>query len=794
MTALTGTVGDLVGVEIVPSGGDTAAFNALAALALRDNPRRAHLIVSKVLAKHIPVAPRKVLEIGYQLGDAVADLLHRPGTGALVIGYCETATGLGHAVADRLDMTYLHTTRRAHPTLPVEAQFDEEHSHAVAHLVQPAPGISLRGDGPLVLVDDELTTGRTALNTIEALHARFRRRTYVIAVIIDARSPEARATFEARVAALGVDVRVAALHAIQILVPADAIERAVVARPLLVPGASPPEGPLADVRVHHGWWPPGVPVTARHGMDRDETAKLVAEAATIAERLSIEMAALPPSASVLVLGTEELVYLPTHVAAELATRLPDAVVVAQSTTRSPVYASDDPRYGVRRTSSFAAPDDPSRQAHVHNLMDPAAVPPAGSSWAQMRHDHIVVVVDAPAEACRPLVEALKPYAGVVHLVPVGLPVARRSAQPGAFGSYEAEDVTWLLTDLSDLPLERGTEDREEAIQAGFHYSEMLPIEYEPSDQYVALFHRALRASADRLAISVGIVGELIWDAHGSDEQPPVLVSLARAGTPVGILLRRYYARTRRVSASHYTISIIRGRGIDQVALATILARHPAESVAFVDGWTGKGAIQRQLTEAVALWKVDHPEHDALDDRLAVLADPGFCTPLHGTRDDFLIPSACLNSTVSGLVSRTVYRTDLIGSGMYHGAKYYAAWHEADLSRFYVDTIAARFAKVGPAIAAGHVGHGVDRTPTWEQWAALVSIAREHGITDINLVKPGVGETTRVLLRRVPWRVLVRPDRVDDLAHVLMLAEARNVAVVEVPDLTYSCVGLIRQVR
>jgi len=49
----------------------------------------------------------------------------------------------------------------------------------------------------------------------------------------------------------------------------------------------------------------------------------------------------------------------------------------------------------------------------------------------------------------------------------------------------------------------------------------------------------------------------------------------------------------------------------------------------------------------------------------------------------------------------------------------------------------------------------------------------------------------VLLRRVPWQVLVRPDREADLAHVRMLAAARGVPVVEVPDLPYSCVGLIR---
>lgn len=30
----------------------------------------------------------------------------------------------------------------------------------------------------------------------------------------------------------------------------------------------------------------------------------------------------------------------------------------------------------------------------------------------------------------------------------------------------------------------------------------------------------------------------------------------------------------------------------------------------------------------------------------------------------------------------------------------------------------------------------------------------YKISDVNLIKPGVGETTKVLLRRVPWMILV----------------------------------------
>ncbi len=50
----------------------------------------------------------------------------------------------------------------------------------------------------------------------------------------------------------------------------------------------------------------------------------------------------------------------------------------------------------------------------------------------------------------------------------------------SFGSYPAEDVAWLLKDLSHVRLEAPTEEREAAIQAGrAHYAESLPVEYQP---------------------------------------------------------------------------------------------------------------------------------------------------------------------------------------------------------------------------------------------------------------------------------------------------------------------------
>jgi phosphoribosyl transferase-like protein/phosphoribosyltransferase-like predicted ribonucleoside biosynthesis protein len=411
---LSGTVADLLGVRV--EGPGRTAFPAWAGLALRDNPRRAHLVVSRVLGKHVPAAPGDVLDAGAAVGDAVAALLGPGEPAGLVIGYCETATGLGHAAAARLGATYLHTTRRVHPDVPVAARFEEEHSHAVAHALQPAGGVSLAGEGPLVLVDDELTSGRTALNTIAELHARFPRPRYVVAALLDARTPQLRAAFAERAAGLGVRVDVACVLAAQLTLPGDVLDRAATARAALPPAAPPPSGPPGAVVEHPGLWPADVPTTARHGMTPAGTARLVAAADTVATRLA---PALSGSRGVLVLGTEELMHAPAVLGDRLAARLPGTPVLLQSTTRSPVHAADDPGYAVRRTVAFPAPDDPGRRSLVHNLTDPAAVPPADRPWAELRADDLVVVVDAPTANCAGLVAALRPYAArAVHLVVV----------------------------------------------------------------------------------------------------------------------------------------------------------------------------------------------------------------------------------------------------------------------------------------------------------------------------------------------------------------------------------------
>ncbi|MFD8991649.1 phosphoribosyltransferase [Streptomyces goshikiensis] len=841
-TVWSGTwVADRLGVSL-QEGGDPAAprLDALLGLALRRNPKRAHLLVSRVLGKHVPQSPEVVYAAGYGLGERVRALLgDGAAAAAVVLGYAETATGLGHCVADGLALApYLHSTRRPVPGVEPAGGFEEAHSHATSHLLLPEDPELLAGGGPLVLVDDEFSTGNTVLNTIADLHARHPRGHYVVVALVDMRSPADRDRLTAFAEGLGARIDLVALARGTVSLPEGVLAKgqALVEEyetrgaagdadgPAAVAGsgagaasgsrsaaesgagfgsaAGPAAGSVAAVeRVALGW-PGGLPDGGRHGFAPADRDRLEAALPALAGRIAAALG--PEPGRVLVLGNEELMYAPLRLARALEESGAAREVRFSTTTRSPVLAVDDPGYAIRTRLVFPAHDDPADgpgDRYAYNV--------AGAGF-----DAVVAVVDgagdtAALHAPDGLLARLAPHTGRVLLAvvpsyepaPVSVPVPAPVSVPAtvpvldrqepimseplrgpAFSSYAPEDVGWLLQDFSDVELEAPTEEREEAIQAGgAHYAESLPVEYQPSPAYQELYQSALTASAARIARAVGTVTETVLAERTSS---PVLVSLARAGTPVGVLMRRWARARHGLDLPHYAVSIVRGRGIDTNALRWLAAHHDPADIVFVDGWTGKGAITRELAAALTAFEGFDPE-------IVVLADPGSCVTTYGTREDFLIPSACLNSTVSGLVSRTVLRSDLVGPADFHGAKFYRELAGADVSVGFVDTVAAHFDEVAEAVDA-EVKEllAADRAPTWEGWAAVERISEEYGIHDVNLVKPGVGETTRVLLRRVPWKILAQRGAGADLDHVRLLAEQRGVPVEEVDGLPYTCVGLI----
>lgn len=390
-------------------------------------------------------------------------------------------------------------------------------------------------------------------------------------------------------------------------------------------------------------------------------------------------------------------------------------------------------------------------------------------------------------------------------------------------SYKKEDVTLLLKDITGLVTPLPAEEREKLIQQGRHYSEMLPIEYVPTEKYMQIYHQTLKQFAGAVADSVAVLAEKVAVRRGMDV---VLVSLARAGIPIGILLKHYLERYYGIDAPHYSISIIRGRGIDDNAMQYLLRRYAPNQLLFVDGWIGKGAILRELQQDIAAYHGVLPE-------IAVLSDPADMVEFCGTHEDILIPSSCLNCTVSGLISRTFLREDVIGKNDFHGAVYYGEYQDSDLSYQFIEAIEREFpekkseirnhkknneemqksdekeetqylkkndeemresnAKNKPIIEE-ESGKNIQKCAKTTGLQEVEKIAAEFKVSDINLIKPGIGETTRVLLRRVPWRVLVdeRYRSAPELEHLLQLAKEKNVPVRFYPMTHYKACGIIRK--
>ena len=366
------------------------------------------------------------------------------------------------------------------------------------------------------------------------------------------------------------------------------------------------------------------------------------------------------------------------------------------------------------------------------------------------------------------------------------------------GSYLPAEVMLLLDIVSaDSINDISPTQKEALIQSGQrHYSDMLTLEKPPSATHEALYNQALAAGKQRMANDVTSLAfslHQLFHACVSASQPLVLVSLVRAGLPIGVLLQKALSDASvsyALASQHYGVSIIRDRGLDPVALQYILQQHPHSPIVFVDGWTGKGAIYGELQRSLAQIndkrqqaQLFHQGNGVIP--LVTLADPAGVAWLSASNDDWLMPASLLNSTVSGLISRTLYREP--SDGM-HQAVYYDKLQPWDRSGDFIQTIDALRQQTSlPTPLTGKL------LPTFATQSVIDDLATRFAINNRNRIKPTIAEATRAILRRDPECVLVN-EMADgqDTALLRHLCEEKNIQLIEDASIApYQAVTIIK---
>ena len=317
----------------------------LVAVAKRENnTKRKYLVVNRLQGKHIPVDPRKSLAMFAELAKQVKTEYAEEKI--LLVGFAETATAIGSAIAAEIGARYIQTTRENIPDAEY-LFFSEQHSHATEQkLVKNDIDKVMNDIDRIVFVEDEVTTGNTILNIINIIEKLYTARVkFSVAALINGMDEVSAKVYTER----GISVH------------------------YLVKTRNSDYDEVADKYEINGDY-----VSADTNKSHIKTETIICGGYVNARRLTDgnayrqacetlyrQISKLDLCGNILVLGTEETMYPAMYVGARLADN--GCIVKNHATTRSPIAVSKDEGYPLHTRYTLKSLYDEERITFIYNI-------------------------------------------------------------------------------------------------------------------------------------------------------------------------------------------------------------------------------------------------------------------------------------------------------------------------------------------------------------------------------------------------------------------------------------------
>ena len=347
------------------------------------------------------------------------------------------------------------------------------------------------------------------------------------------------------------------------------------------------------------------------------------------------------------------------------------------------------------------------------------------------------------------------------------------------GTYPDSWVTFLLKDLTGKVKFISTIEREMLSQSSQNFASYITAEAMPDSEMQSIYDKVLNSNKQLIADSVGNLVNNLVNSYGDF----IAVSLLRAGTPAGILVRLYAKEILNLDIPHYSVSIVSKFGLDHNAINYIQKLHPDKKIVFIDGWTGKGFIQKELSDAVKKYNSQAilKGYKTLEPTLATIYDPAGCSNYCGLNKDILMPTALMNCTLTGLLSRSILDTELVGPNDFHGVNVHLEMKDHDQSLQFIESIVERFREVELIPNA---------EPHYEGRNFCQELMLKYNISNPDLVKASTSEATKALLLKENCKVLLLDVNAQQVESCVTLANRKNIPI-EYIQMPYNAIVLLK---